>query len=226
MKHPEASQLLSERDTGRLAPDQVRALDAHLAGCEECTAWLATYRRLATSLVETPSQEHLDSQELCAFALGSAELSPAARSRCESHLEECTECSHEVGLVRSATEEPAEQTVSLGNVVEGPWRPRAMPSAVALAATLVLLIGGLVIVDRLSMRVPHDYRLVGQSVQSDRTIEAKQSIEVAATEVESGSMLNLEGEVIAFGEGFSVARGAALAVSTNPPSGEDDSSQS
>lgn len=101
-----------------------------------------------------------------------------------------------------------------------------MPSAVALAATLVLLIGGLVIVDRLSMRVPHDYRLVGQSVQSDRTIEAKQSIEVAATEVESGSMLNLEGEVIAFGEGFSVARGAALAVSTNPPSGEDDSSQS
>lgn len=41
--------LLGEYLDGALDPDTLRALEAHLAGCQDCTAFINTYRGTAQS---------------------------------------------------------------------------------------------------------------------------------------------------------------------------------
>lgn len=222
MEHLQATQLLSEHDTGRLSPAEIQALDGHIARCQECRGWIATYGLLA----EASSRQHLGSQDLCDFALEAPGLSRAARERCERHLEGCSECRREVSLVRSGVLESTEGVLVNPSFAGGGRKLASWPRGLAIAATLVLLIGGLVMASRLHIPVTDEYRLVGESVQEDRSIEASRSILVEATKVKTGSQLSMQSEVVVFGDGFFVESGAALTVVTNEPSNEEDSFRS
>jgi anti-sigma factor RsiW len=226
MNHSEASRLLSDHAAGRLSPARSGAVGAHIKGCRECRGWVATYEILAGSVAEVSLKPHLSSQELCDFALEAPALGRNARKRCEHHLAACSECSEEVALVRSAVREAGEAPVPLPGFL---GRSRQLASSkggrLALAAALVLVASGLVAVSHLKKSASEELRLVGESVGGNRSIKASRSILVEAMKIVSGSEVNLESEVIAFGNGFSIESGAGLAVVTNRISDENDASR-
>jgi len=217
MKHLEVSALLAEYVSGPRS--RYPALEAHLEGCQECRDWVDTYRLLGASLTENPVQpvhdEHPESGDLCDFALDTGGLGLVARERVERHLEDCGECLHEAELVRSAVV----TTVDVGSPafkLAGRIRKFATsPGGLALAAALVLMIGGLVMVDRLPTSIPDQYQLIGQSINGIQVVEANRSIFVEDAELEPGSQLKLNSPVVAFGDGFSVRSGATLVAANH-----------
>lgn len=216
MKHLQAIELLSRHS--ELDSDQRRELDAHAAVCRECRGWLATWDLLSDPGIA--ADNCLDSNELCAFALGSEDLKEAANERCRRHLEGCAECAYEVDLVRNAVQEPLDAPPPFIGLSDKKQHATLSKAWLAVAATLTLVIGGLVMVNQLLEPQSEDYRMVGESVAGSRSIVTNSSILVEATKLERGSALELASASVALGNGFSVQSGATLRVETsNEPSG-------
>lgn len=217
MEHSTASKLLTE--SGELDLAQTKALGAHVATCRECCSWVATYQFFAEALGEDPAAaRHPSSKDLCSFALAGTDLDATTRDRCHRHIENCPECSYEVELVRSAVSESSENVA-----LEWPT-PRVAEwfsdkaGALALAATLVILLGGLLVAGRILSLKPTEYLIAGLVIQETEAITAEEPIFVESTQIQEGFTLALQSPMVTFGEGFSVDSGAGLIVGEgNPP---------
>ncbi|HWA63175.1 MAG TPA: zf-HC2 domain-containing protein, partial [Caulobacteraceae bacterium] len=53
-RHAETRMLLPWYDSGALEPDELQAVEAHLAACAECRAELAAERRLEAEVADLP----------------------------------------------------------------------------------------------------------------------------------------------------------------------------
>lgn len=214
MDHLEASNLLPQRVSGDLAPNRRKALDEHVAHCEECSTWIATYGFFAEALGdprEASSAEHLSSHELSTLALAGDGLDPAAREPCERHLRICSACLEEFELVRSGTFAAREESEPSQNSPSRSRRSFAFQAGLAIAATLLLVVGA-VFIGKARHLTPGEYSLSGETIGGSRTIQAQQSIFLESTALQPGADVTLQSQIVAFGDGFSVASGASLRV--------------
>lgn len=223
MEHAEATQLLSEFAAARLTLEQTGAVDAHVAVCEECHEWLEIYQFLAVTLCEGYlPQHHPSSEELCHFALESAGLSPSSRDRCENHVEGCPECAAEVALARQSVCNPIGIVQPIESVARRLQAIGLSRRTLALAATLLLAIGGLLTVNSRFAATSDEYRIAGGPALESQTIRANQLILIEGTRIRGGSEVKLQSHVVAFGNGFSMGSGSALIVSNNELNSKND----
>ena len=126
MDHLTQNDLASLR-RGRLTPDQVAALGAHVRNCRDCAAFLEGLDASVRSLVTGESEWHPDDELLFAFADRKSDA--ADRETVETHLELCPECRTEIGELRRVV---AAET------------PRRRAHLFALAASLAVVLAGAV----------------------------------------------------------------------------------
>jgi hypothetical protein len=216
MNHSQANDLLTGFISGVLDPSSRHEVEQHVADCEDCRSWVATYRFFSEALqdpVASPA-EHLSSHELCAFILTPGSLDAVTRLRCEQHLEVCSRCRREQTLVREAVAAAREVRGSLA-IFAGGRGATKWPTRLAMAASLLLLIGALAVLS--VQRNPDEYTLRSGRLEGRQTYKATDSIVIEATEVSPGALLTLQaGEKVAFGEGFSVRSDATLKVFVGP----------
>ncbi len=217
MEHSTASKLLTE--SGELDLAQTKALGAHVATCRECRSWVATYQFFAEALGEDPAAaRHPSSKDLCSFALAGTDLDATTRDRCHRHIENCPECSYEIELVRSAVSESSVNVALEWPTSRVAERLSHKAGALALAATLAILLGGLLVVSRVLSPESKEYRMAGLLIQETEAINAEGPIFVESTQIQEGATLALRSPVVTFGDGFSVDSGAGLIVGEgNPP---------
>ncbi len=215
MDHSRASGLLTQYVSEDLEPHRHRAVEEHLERCENCRSWIDTYRLLAESLsVETVSATaHLSSQEVAIFALAPHELDEAARANCETHVHSCGVCREEVEVVTAAVSEArAGRNLPWRRLVRVEW-PGVSRAPLAWAASLVLLVGVLVIGQSMSQKA-ETLHLSGDVFHGEKIFRGQKVVLVEGAKVSSGATVTLQaGDVVAFGEGFSVDLGGSLAVS-------------
>lgn len=211
MQHPRASGLLTEYVSGDLEPNRRREVEEHLKSCDDCHLWVATYRLLARSIRSRAAEadSHLSSDDLSTFALNPQNVDQATRERCERHLETCRDCTEEAELVAAAVSEARQRSPRRRSSA----KPRLVlsPARLAWAATLMLVIGALV-VDRWSpeAEVAH---LSGEIFEGEETFKGDDVLLVDASRVNPRASVILQAErTVAIGEGFSVDSGASLTV--------------
>jgi hypothetical protein len=82
MTHDDARRLLSDRVDGELAPDREAALDAHLAGCPSCQAYLAGVQQVRSFLQQSPTpRPDLTASIMTAVRREQARADPPSRPR-------------------------------------------------------------------------------------------------------------------------------------------------
>ena len=162
---------------------------------------------------------HVEAGLLARYALQPEGLSHNERERCGAHLEVCADCRQDLELSRTAVLAARE-----GEPEREPARPRILTFAVrrpaarvaqriALAAGLILAAGSAFFIGS-SLQDRHQRVLSGVDFDGVETMTARESILVNHSTLRSGARVALEGgEVVAFGEGFSVEEGAGLTIS-------------
>lgn len=109
---------ISAADRGRI--------DAHVAGCEGCLQHLARPEYAVTALdeafltLDAEAPFHLSPEELRAFARGNA--GDADRVICESHLENCTDCTRDLHALETLRQLPARPLTNTAGVSPIHWR--------------------------------------------------------------------------------------------------------
>lgn len=220
MEHLEASEQLTRFLDGDLDRSQRLEVEQHLGTCDECREWVAAYRLLSESLggdsqpltTTKVGAHHLESDELCAYALAAHTLSEPVREKCLRHLDSCPECWYEIDLVRTAaaTAEDAEPGRMRPQIVGNPSQGVSF-SAVAWAAGLFLAVGALIVVGGIG--TPGSRQLTDSTLTGHTVVKARDSILVQKTRVEPGAELTLRtGNTVAFGDGFSIDSGGTLSV--------------
>lgn len=232
MDHLEASSLLTGFVGGELEASERRALRRHLTECEECQVWVATSELLEALSPDQAltEQHHPSSDELASFALAPETLDDLARRRLEGHVDGCSQCRHEAGLVsasvREARDELAAEPSMSGSLVGSlaAAAARAYQAPLRLAAAVILVVAA-AWVGFASSRTPDELTLSNRVFSGEQTVSAGTSMVVGATEVSSGANVVLRsGQLIAIGDGFSVGPGATLTVSTKGRIDDDSSS--
>lgn len=230
-KHFRSSQELTAYAEGSLAAAERRAVESHLADCEECRGWIAAYRLLAEGLADPAG--HLSADDLSRFALAEETLDASQRERCVGHVEICASCAEEIQLVRGAASEARRVEPAAGRDLLPAIAPAARkvePATVtllALAAGLLLVVGvslvggGAATAPRNDQIADSDLgapaftssTLSGSSLTDHRTVQNDDSILVEETRIEPGADLILRsGNSVVFGDGFQVAPGGTLSV--------------
>ena len=206
MTHENLQASLPDFAAGALSEDRCLAVEEHVTACAECREWLETYRLLETAL--TPVADHPAAEELANCALFS-ELDVEL----DAHLATCASCSEEIEISRAAVAFARDEGDAEGTVG---WSPRVSGRQLALAAAILLaVIGTPLLTNRLSTPAAgtENYELSGKNVSGVTTIVADSSITAAEMEILSGAEVTLEaGEVVTFGEGFSVGADASLSI--------------
>ena len=207
------SRQLSDYAAGRLDPPDRRRIESHLAGCPDCTSWLETYR----VLVSVVDRRHPESERLARYALTPELLSEEQRASLGRHLEGCADCRREVELTQAAVargREASRQTALRRRAAA--LSPR--PSRLALAASVtLLLLTGAALLFRASSG-PDNGAASAQTLQGTQVLEAEHEILLAATEIATGADITVRAaDVVALGEGFSLAADATLTIEVNPP---------
>jgi hypothetical protein len=157
---------------GALTPDEIVALDAHLAECAACLARATAFGTdrlagLAASLSRAEGGLHLDDEELADYVDGRS----AARGEIEAHLAACREC--------GATVEDLRQ---LRAAIAVPRRRHVFWPAVA-AAAVVLLGAGLW---RLERPVAPAQAPAPQVADGRRIQDGGSTVVVSGNEISSG----------------------------------------
>ena len=227
MDHGTAQELLTRCE--ELDDEQLRQLALHLESCTDCRGWVATYDLLTEASTARASVRHLDSEALCAFALESPSLDRDALGSYRDHVAGCRSCSLEVERVRAAVAESVETPVRapaaaraeepvrgwvLGQIVH---RAIRQPGALALAASVLLLVVALAWLGRGWAPGSSERHLADLEVAETRIVEAEGPIFVETTKVREGVALALESPAVGFGDGFSVSSGAQLIVGEELP---------
>jgi len=203
-------------------------IQRHLAECEECRAWVDTSELLSKALSardDLSARSHLSCEELVSYALQPETLAVAARQRIGRHPAFCSQCRDEMQTIQMAVSEAreaADAEIMEPALNPGPSIPYlrnfvariGTPVRLAISASLLLLLSTGVWLG-LPSRLPDERALMGQVIDGERTISARRSIVIGVTRVNTGARVVLEsGEIVAFGDGFSVDEGASLTVST------------
>ena len=130
MNHRETIALLHDYFIEALDAVQRRAVEEHLASCEECME-LADVSRSLRDAAKAKAQGHPTSMEIVGFAMHKTDMQAEQLKEIESHLDDCESCSDEVQRIReieaTAQEDPA-----------GPARKIRPTGWLALAATLLV----------------------------------------------------------------------------------------
>lgn len=209
MTHERIQESLPKLAAGTLEKGQRHELEEHVSACAECREWLETYRLLDATL--TPTETHPQADNLARFA-----LQADADDELDAHLASCGECRREIELSRRAVAFARDGTdLQRASGLQAWWRPAITGRRLALAAAVLLVtVAAPFLTWRLARPAVHEnYDLSGTDIGGVTTIAANSSITAAQTEILSGAQVTLvAGNVVAFGEGFSVADGASLAI--------------
>ena len=235
MKHREAAQYLSDLAAGSLPADAAAAVARHAEACRSCAEWLGLYDVLAQHLaVGDPSGvPHPDPDLLALYGLQPEELSEAQEQHMRRHLESCAECRNDLQLARQAV---LDARPGAGHAVSRREEPRSFRRWLAMAAGLAAL---LVCGALLFSVVSRAYRGFEPAVTaegsraldatagsaeisvSDRQFDGVElvhtdsSLRVTNSGVQPGAEVTFSaGGVVAFGNGFSVARGGRITVTS------------
>lgn len=215
MDHREASCLLPEFVAEALDPVRRRDLGAHLAHCDECRDWVATFRLLEEELggeTATSSARHLSAYELSAFAVAPWALAGAARNRCARHTKICSRCRDELRLARTAVAEARAPAEPARIPAAAARRPLRAPRRLAWAAVFLLLTATPIVVHRFS-RAPEEHQIRGKTIGGTETVAAQDLILVESTAVRAGASVTFRsGRMVVFGEGFSVDSDGSIQV--------------
>lgn len=225
MNHAEATSLLTDFVSGDLEPGLRAKIQRHVSECEECRTWVDASEFLVEALstgkrlVERP---HPSSEEIVDCALRPEALGAAAREEIAHHETRCSQCHNEIQTVRSAVAEAREAAEAMERAVipepvpflRSSWARVGTPARLALAASVLFLLSAWV-GERAISRVPSERVLTGEVFAGEQTVSARRSLVVGESKVSTGARVVFEGgEVVAFGNGFSVDAGGSLTVST------------
>lgn len=95
---------------GTLGAEESAAVEAHLAGCDDCRALLALargFRRLAPATGDAALYDHIQAQRLAEFAEDPALLEPDARRSITSHVRDCPPCAEALEILEDLGRSPA-----------------------------------------------------------------------------------------------------------------------
>lgn len=216
VEHLEATNLLTRFVERSLAPDRRRQLEEHIAGCDECREWLATFHLLAqcdAGELDQVRPSHPSSLELATFAAGARGMDEAPRERCAAHLEDCAECRLEVELVGAALDAARRPEPATTNASMEPRRRTASPLRLAWAAGLLLALGALALLQ--SSRAPsteQQQRAWQSPAAVEDPVATEETILLEQMTIATGAQVALTARAVALGNGFSVGSGADLSV--------------
>lgn len=137
MNHETAVEHLLDRHGKELDEQTRAAVEAHLAGCEECGAVSQMLQVLHAGFQHDPEEvgHHPSSDEIVAVAVDPGSLDRENRETVEAHLSTCVSCRREVASVRGAAE-------SRSPSLPARLRVRSRPAYLALAASLLIVVLG------------------------------------------------------------------------------------
>ena len=136
-QHPSDAQI-EQYARHLLAPEDLLAVDDHLAGCEACRARAAGRAGIARSWSDVrgdllPLESHLSDEQMDEYVDGA--LGDAARTTVDAHLEACATCAREVAELRAWARPTASARARPRSL-----RPWAWSAAAAAAAVLVVVL--------------------------------------------------------------------------------------
>lgn len=215
MKHAEARNHLDEFATRQLAPDDHRAVQAHVDECALCADWLATYRTLQAGLSR---HEHPDAGALAEYAFEPANLAQRERADLEDHLRACGRCRADYRATRLALDEArpdfAERTAGHATLVQRTWRPALGLAAAASLIALVLLTVPVAM-------GPGDRTIANEVLSGSQIIEAEERLFATNVQIEESAQVALRADsAVTLGAGFSVKQGAKVAMGPRHPKQE------
>jgi hypothetical protein len=106
-------------------------VEAHLASCSECRAWIETYDLFSEALSDSV-ERHPSSAAIASFAIEAERLAPADLTRVSTHVRGCDDCSRELEATRGAV--AMHQPPRRGFSVTHPAFIAALAAGVLLAA--------------------------------------------------------------------------------------------
>jgi anti-sigma factor RsiW len=224
MTHSDARRRLVAYAEGALDAEQRRALEAHTRSCVACAGWLATYRMLEKE-TDRPEQPHAGiaprphpgSGDLAAHALDPSELSIAAREEIAAHLEVCPSCHREHDLTRRALAAAQPRMAPRrdeGASTDGPRRIHRLPLRMATALLAASALLALVVPTRTPVAEPA--LTAGSVIRDHRVVQSRERLFASDVRVAEFAHLELSAPSgVVLGEGFSVGRGARLAIGTH-----------
>lgn len=197
---------LTEYAAERLDATDARELEKHLAECEECKTWLETYRLLAHGL------RHPSSPEIAEYAVTPDRVPATDRNRIRRHLDICADCARDAELTQAAATEARQENTRATEVPPAfPPARRFVLGALAASALLVLATG-VVFVSRQSPE-NNSVFVDRRTLHGSTVLEAEREILIVATHIETGADITFRaGNVVALGEGFSIASDASLTI--------------
>lgn len=232
MKHREAMTYLPDLAAGSLPADAAVPVARHVETCRSCADWLSLYSLLGQHLASTDISDvhHPDSDLLASYALHPEEMSEVQSQRLRRHLDCCADCREELELSHRAVLEARPGAGHASRDRQSAIARRWVGLAAGIAALLVcgaLLFNLFSRADRGFGQASSNLRATGSTAQpeemsvSDRRFEgvevvhAETSMRVTNTEVQPGADVAFSaGGVVAFGDGFRVAEGGRITVTS------------
>lgn len=243
MRHREAIDYLPDLGSGLLDSETQANVRAHVDDCPACRDWLATHDLLlgALSQGQLRDDDHPSSEVLALCVVRPEELREPGREELRDHLVRCSTCREAVALVGNVVHQarPGEEGARppIASRSRRPlYRSRLLAAGLAiLVLGSGLLFGALVLsrfgpdpmssAPRGSVYEATNFseatdELSGQDLEGHRVIETERTLVVSKLTVKSGADVTLRARgVVAFGDGFQVARGARLSVGAGTASG-------
>jgi predicted anti-sigma-YlaC factor YlaD len=219
MNHQHATRLLSDFAERTLEPELSAQVEKHLDDCHECREWLEIY----SLLHETPDCARRVPGELLAnYAVDENWLDQAGRDMVRAHLGVCENCRDEIELVRTALAAARQQCSADKTHKQMSVISIVPPRKVAVAAALVIAVLAVatVTIFRGIPWVRPEQRVQNLTITGDRVLEGDGEVVIASTQVAAGANLTIHaGDIVVFGDGFSVQNGASLVVGTHRSDG-------
>lgn len=236
MRHRQAIEHLSDFGDGTLDPAIAAAVEAHVHGCPGCRDWLRTRDLLVGELTRDRKgvDDHPNSEFLALCVIRPEEIDEPDREEVQRHLARCSTCREELELTRAAVREArprrsAPAAPPRRSVL--PPRARALAAALGIlalgallyAATLLVGRAGLVDVRQVGggappapLRSGSMEELSGRELDGTHLIAADRELIVSNLSIKTGADVTFRANgVVVFGDGFSVANGARISVSSH-----------
>lgn len=238
MKHLEAIRHLPVAAEGALDTATEAALWSHVSDCSDCYHWLMTRNLLCEELQrgEDEIPWHPESSVLALCVVRPEEIYEPGRERLRSHLAECATCRQMIDRVTPAvvtarpqafesSDREAPSTFS-GPAWVGAVAAAAAPLLIGIGILLVTLILGYwdsgfgYIAERIAPPAPQPpedavAELLDRDLEGTQLIQTGRGLMVARVMVKEGADVAFEAaDVVALGDGFQVAAGGRLRVSS------------
>jgi anti-sigma factor RsiW len=146
--HEEYAQQIADYAAARLAGEELRRLEEHLAACADCAAMVSTWKRLAPAIEKNGEQLLSPHPELEALADYAHGVRGPADREIARHLASCAACELEVSgwKMKQAEERARPSRTGARSAAGAPYRSRigallGSRPALSLAAGLVIGVG-------------------------------------------------------------------------------------